>query len=76
VHTYSAKPPRPLAPPEHLVAWLKLLYAAANRLNPPCYVHSEYLVFWLAQRPEADNQRFPSQEVPVKRIHGCCMNFY
>src|SRR5882724_2201669 len=35
--------------PEHLVAWLKLLYVSANRFHSPGDITTEDLVFWRTQ---------------------------
>src|SRR5216684_6450383 len=44
--------------PEHLVAWLKLLYLSAHGFHSPCDITAEDLLFWCAQpRDQADYRR-------------------
>ena len=64
--------------PEYLITWLKLLDVPANRFNPPRYGSSGYGVFWF-EKPEPHRRirnGFRSQEMQVRRIDGCRMNFY
>src|SRR3954468_9616053 len=68
---------RTAAPAEHLIARLKVLDVASDRLNVPGYVASRYL----APRPaEAETQahhvRDTPQKVPVADVDGRCAYAY
>ena len=63
--------------PEHLVAWLKLLYVSANRFHSPCDITAEDLVFWCAKpRDQADEQRSTSHVEQVQWIYRCRAKLY
>ncbi len=62
--------------PEYFVAWFELGYVAANRLNPPCYINSEDLVFWCAQSRDRAEQRRTSHLEQVQWIYRCRVKLY
>ena len=63
--------------PKDLIADLKLRDVGANRLHPPCQIHTESRVLRLAEpAPGADRERLSSHEMPVQGIDGRRVNLY
>jgi hypothetical protein len=64
-------------PPKDFITDLKLCDSPADRLHSSRQVNAESLIFWFEQPiARADQERFPSQAMPVKCIDGGRRYFY
>src|SRR5690242_13239132 len=63
--------------PKDLITDLKLRDVGANRLHTPCQIHTEPVVYRLAEpAPGADRERLPSHAMPVQGIDGRRVNLH